>query len=158
MNSMLCSVLFLAALASGQVPGPFRGLENKSGPSPQNANCVAFTWPQDLPAGTVDILTYGAPEGSMYMSLSLGGDMTTYALHLDDCTFIESSRDDGEPFSFVVGAGEVIEGWDQGIAQMFLGQRASLTLSPDMAYGSSGAGGGVIPPNANLIFDIEIME
>ena len=81
-----------------------------------------------------------------------------YALYLDDCTFIESSRDDGETFSFTIGEGLVIEGWERGIPQMSLGQRASLTLSPDMAYGEAGAGDGVIPPNATLVFDVEILN
>ena len=51
----------------------------------------------------------------------------------------------------------MIEGWDRAIAQMSLGQRVSLTLSPDMGYGEEGAGDGVIPPNAALIFDVEIL-
>ena len=54
--------------------------------------------------------------------------------------------------------GEVIEGFERGIAQMSLGQRVSLTLSPDMGYGEEGAGDGVIPPNAALIFDVEILN
>ena len=55
-------------------------------------------------------------------------------------------------------SGEVISGWDVGVAAMSLGQRAALTLSPDMAYGEEGAGDGVIPPNAVLIFDIEVLD
>merc|ERR1719305_954269 len=82
-----------------------------------------------------------------------------YTLFLDDCTLIESSRDNGgEPFEFVTGIGQVIEGWEVAIPQFSLGQRAVVTLSPDMAYGEDGAGEGVIPPNATLIFDIEIVN
>ena len=80
-----------------------------------------------------------------------------YALYLDNCEFIESSRQSGVPFSFTYGAGEVITGFERGIGQMSLGQRVSLTLSPDMGYGESGAGDGVIPGNATLVFDLEII-
>ena len=59
---------------------------------------------------------------------------------------------------FIWITGEVIEGFERGIGQMSLGQRASLTLSPDMGYGEEGAGEGVIPPNAALIFDVEILN
>ena len=81
-----------------------------------------------------------------------------YALYLDDCTFIESSRKSGTPFSFTLGAGQVITGFERAVAQMSLGQRVSLTLSPDMAYGEEGAGDGTIPPNATLVFDMEIIS
>ncbi|XP_063982970.1 peptidyl-prolyl cis-trans isomerase FKBP1A [Diachasmimorpha longicaudata] len=69
----------------------------------------------------------------------------------------DSSRDHGAPFKFKIGKGEVIKGWDQGVAQMSVGQRARLTCSPDFAYGSRGHPG-VIPPNATLIFDVELLK
>jgi len=69
----------------------------------------------------------------------------------------DSSRDRGVPFKFRIGKGEVIKGWDQGVAQMCVGQRAKLTCSPDFAYGSRGHPG-VIPPNAVLIFDVELLK
>ncbi|KAI7797491.1 peptidyl-prolyl cis-trans isomerase fkbp1b [Triplophysa rosa] len=75
---------------------------------------------------------------------------------LTDGHKFDSSRDRGKPFKFKIGKQEVIRGWDEGVAQMSVGQRAKLTCTPDFAYGSKGHPG-IIPPNATLIFDVELI-
>jgi len=69
----------------------------------------------------------------------------------------DSSRDRGQPFSFPLGAGRVIRGWEQGLPGMKVGGTRQLVIPPSLAYGARGAGNGVIPPNATLLFDIELL-
>jgi FKBP-type peptidyl-prolyl cis-trans isomerase len=90
--------------------------------------------------------------------VAVAGKTTTvhYTGWLENGKKFDSSVDRGQPFSFPLGGGRVIRGWDEGVEGMKVGGKRKLTIPSDLGYGSRGAGG-VIPPNATLIFDVELL-
>lgn len=104
-------------------------------------------------------------SGLKYVEITEGTGATpqrgqTVVVHytgtLEDGTKFDSSRDRNSPFSFTIGVGQVIKGWDEGLSTMKVGGRRQLIIPSDLGYGARGAGG-VIPPNATLIFDVELL-
>ena len=87
-----------------------------------------------------------------------GDDLSMhYTGWLTDGTKFDSSVDRGAPFSFVLGQGRVIQGWEQGVLGMKIGEKRKLTIPSELGYGADGAGAS-IPPNATLVFEIELLE
>jgi peptidylprolyl isomerase len=105
-------------------------------------------------------------SGLKYYDMEIGsGPMTQVGVTVDvhytgwltDGRLFDSSIPEGTPLSFVLGQGQVIQGWEEGLLAMQVGTRRQLVIPPDLAYGEAGAGNGAIPPNATLIFEVELL-
>jgi FKBP-type peptidyl-prolyl cis-trans isomerase len=127
---------------------------------------VALTGPRTTAGDDKGGKTVTTDSGLMYQDLKEGtgeaakkGDTVEvhYTGWLKDGTKFDSSLDRGQPFSFQLGAGRVIKGWDEGVAGMKAGGKRKLIIPPDLAYGKKGAGG-VIPADAELTFEVELLK
>jgi FKBP-type peptidyl-prolyl cis-trans isomerase len=119
----------------------------QGGPPPVNGT------PSQLPGGLqyIDVVVGSGDEARAGQNVSVH-----YTGWLTTGQKFDSSRDRGQPFTFRLGGGQVIQGWDEGVAGMRVGGQRRLIIPPTKGYGASGAGG-VIPPNATLIFDVELL-
>lgn len=128
------------------------------------ATPTATSAPENRPSADAPATT--TPSGLQYRDLEVGDGQPaaageTVVVHytgwLEDGTKFDSSLDRGEPFQFVVGRGDVIPGWDEGVGSMRVGGKRELTIPARLAYGDQGVPG-VIPPGATLIFEVELLE
>jgi FKBP-type peptidyl-prolyl cis-trans isomerase FkpA len=121
--------------------------EKKSGKEPKTITTKSGLKYQDLKVGTGDTAAKGDTVVVHYTGwLAKGGKK------------FDSSKDRGKPFSFNLGAGDVIKGWDEGVAGMKVGGKRKLTIPPELGYGKRGAGRGLIPPDATLVFEVELLK
>lgn len=132
-------------------------LDTSATPTVENTRLIAMNTGNDAVT---------TPSGLKYVEIEEGKGATpqqgqTVVVHytgtLEDGTKFDSSRDRNSPFSFNLGVGQVIKGWDEGLSTMKVGGRRQLIIPSDLGYGARGAGG-VIPPNATLIFDVELLK
>lgn len=122
--------------------------------------------PAPTPVSVSEGAAATAPSGLIVEELAVGSGATALAgnrvsVHytgwLTNGTKFDSSHDRNQPFEFQLGAGQVIPGWDEGVAGMRVGGKRKLTIPPQLGYGARGAGG-VIPPDAVLVFEIELLD
>tara|TARA_B100001057_G_scaffold200182_1_gene200896 strand:+ start:390 stop:1151 length:762 start_codon:yes stop_codon:yes gene_type:complete len=119
---------------------------------------VIFGFASSVNADTSGKLTFEITSAGQGESAKLGQRASLHYIGmLDDGTVFDSSRSRGEPFSFTLGAGQVIQGWEQGILGMQIGETRILNIPPELGYGETGAGR-TIPPNATLTFEVELVS
>lgn len=144
-GAALVVAVLVAALA-------LQGCERRQAAPVAAADQVASLEVTDVVAGT----GAAAVPGSR-VTVHYSGWLYDHARPAQKGRAFDSSRDGGKPFSFELGRGQVIDGWDQGVAGMRVGGQRRLVIPADLAYGASGAGG-VIPPGATLVFDVELLD
>ncbi|MDF0652677.1 MAG: FKBP-type peptidyl-prolyl cis-trans isomerase [Nitrospira sp.] len=132
-------VLFTSTLGEGKLMAA-----SEAGSNAQEVTTSSGLKYVDQVVGTGDVAVAGKTANVHYTGW------------LENGKKFDSSVDRGQPFSFPLGAGRVIKGWDEGVQGMKVGGKRKLTIPSDLGYGSRGAGG-VIPPNATLIFDVELL-
>jgi peptidylprolyl isomerase len=161
---VFCGVLLIAASTFG-IGNKQEAIASELNPQ-QNAVTIAVKDNSAKETSKMDLENaVTTPSGLKYVDLAEGDGATptkgqTVTVHytgtLENGNKFDSSRDRGQPFSFKIGVGQVIQGWDEGVGSMKVGGRRTLIIPSELGYGSRGAGG-VIPPNATLIFDVELL-
>jgi peptidylprolyl isomerase len=138
-----CSVLALVFVAAAGVLAA----------APATAMAETVTTPSGLKITDTQVGTGAAPTPGQTVVVHYTGWLDANGAKGQK---FDSSLDRGEPFEFQIGQGQVIAGWDEGVATMKAGGKRTLVIPPALGYGARGAGG-VIPPNATLIFDVELL-
>src|SRR5436305_3459510 len=156
-HRILPTALVLVSTLSTLILAPGRALAQDKPAEKKEKPAMAMDKPEGKEVVTSSGLKYvdqKAGEGEEAKT----GDVVTvhYTGWLTDGQKFDSSLDRNQPFTFKLGAGQVIEGWDKGVAGMKVGGKRKLTIPPGLAYGNR-AVGGVIPPNSTLVFEVELL-
>lgn len=162
MKPLTIFMIALIAISLGTITGPIaegqtrkhrvrRHRVRKTKPiTPVNANAITMT---KTPSGLIYLITRRSTGQAPQSGQTV---IVNYTGLLGSGMKFDSSLDRGQPFKFKLGEGRVIKGWDEGIAKLRVGEQATLIIPPQLGYGAKGAGG-VIPPDATLIFIVELM-
>ena len=132
--------------------------ETESATPPPPAPAQPQPVPEKTPNLPDGLITQILVEGSGEAAKNGKTVSVHYVGTLTDGTVFDSSRKRNQPFSFTLGAGQVIKGWDVGLLGMKVGEKRHLTIPPELAYGEQGTPGGPIPPNATLNFEVELLK
>ena len=132
-------------LAVRRSPATVDGMSSKPEVTIPDGDAPSDLVIEDLVVGEGDVATAGQAVEVHYVGVAWSNGKQ-----------FDASWDRGDTFEFRLGAGQVIQGWDQGVAGMKVGGKRRLTIPPELGYGARGAGG-VIPPNATLVFDVELL-
>lgn len=161
---VVCVVmLFVSNLFNGNSPTEAKAavVQSESNNITQEETLIALdinSLDMDKAVTTESGLKYIEVQEGDGVSPETGQNVTVhYTGVLENGQKFDSSRDRNRPFTFKIGVGQVIKGWDEGVADMKVGGRRQLIIPPELGYGARGAGG-VIPPNATLIFDVELLD
>lgn len=168
MSRLRSSVIMTIALmvAAMNVPGA-HGQTGRRRAAPRRSTRTTASRPVAPAAASPAAAATTTPSGLTYLITRHGNGrqpkageivLVHYTGTLANGVKFDSSRDRNDPIAFKLGAGRVIKGWDEGVAHLRVGDQAVLVIPPQIGYGSKGAGGGVIPPDATLIFIIEVVD
>jgi FKBP-type peptidyl-prolyl cis-trans isomerase FkpA len=167
-TSILSCLILAAFVACGdETPGDEEREIYDTEPPPAEVGPDTAAAASFAPELDVDLGTFERSSTGLYVKDLAAGDgpavaagqtaVVHYTGWLADGTRFQSSLDGNEPFAFPIGAGQVIPAWEEGIAGMKVGGRRKLVVPPDLAYGAQGAGA-LIPPNATIVFEVDLLE
>ncbi|MDP5338961.1 MAG: FKBP-type peptidyl-prolyl cis-trans isomerase [Nodularia sp. (in: cyanobacteria)] len=160
---LVCVVVLVLAQVGNNVNSATAANLTETTPAPTSVTKNQTLIASNTMSSDANVVTN--PSGLKYIELEEGTGaipkpgqkvVVHYTGTLEDGTKFDSSRDRGKPFEFNIGIGQVIKGWDEGLSTMKVGGRRQLIIPSELGYGSRGAGG-AIPPNATLLFDVELL-